>query len=100
MQSGQESFLITAGNQKWQGAAPSLIKMATIIKIEENSLDRGLKACKSSIICLLKAPRSKSPEPIAWARKYLIAASVSLLLENAVIKGIKESIFSSNPIQI
>lgn len=98
--SGQDIFLITAGNQKWHGAAPNLIKRAAIIMIEENSFDIGLKFVISSIIYLLKAPNNSKPDPIAWARKYLIAASVSRLFEKAVIKGIKDKRFSSRPIQI
>ena len=49
---------------------------------------------------MLKAPRRRRPDPIAWAKKYLIAASVSRLFENAVIKGIKDKRLSSSPIQI
>ena len=63
--SGQDILFITAGNQKWQGAAPSLIRRATIIMIEENSFDIGLKLIISSIMYLLKAPNSNKPEPIA-----------------------------------
>jgi hypothetical protein len=77
-----------------------LIKIAIKMMIEENSLDRGLNLANSSIMYLLKAPSKRSPEPIAWAKKYLIAASVSRLFENAVIIGIKDSMFNSKPIQI
>lgn len=100
MHIGQDNFLITTGNQKWQGAAPNLIKSAIRIIIEESWFDRGFFMYISNIIYLLKAPRRRSPEPIAWAKKYLIAASVSRLFENAVIKGIKDKRLSSSPTQI
>ena len=49
-------------------------------------------------IRFVNTPKSKSPEPIAWARKYFIAASLSRLVEELVINGIKDSRLSSRPI--
>jgi len=51
-------------------------------------------------IVLEKAPRRSSPDPIACAKKYFIAASFSRFIEELVMRGIKDRRFSSRPIQI
>jgi hypothetical protein len=77
-----------------------LINKAIMIIIDAYWVDKGFNKNISIIIYLLKAPKRSKPDPIAWAKKYLMAASVSRLLENAVINGIKDKRFSSSPIQI
>lgn len=42
---------------------------------------------------------SRSMELMAWGRKYLTVASVSCWVLDSDIRGIRESMFSSNPIQ-
>lgn len=60
MQRGQEIFLITTGNQKWQGAAPNLIKRAKRIRRELILVIKGDKN-----IDLEKAPSKSKPDPMA-----------------------------------
>lgn len=61
---------ITDGNQKWQGTTPNLRKRA----------DRRINIDVFELIEVLhklKLPISIRAEPNAWAKKYLIEASVS-----------------------
>lgn len=64
---------ITCGNQKWNGAAPILINNLISIRSVDTWGDN--KAIRGVVI--LRAARRRIPEPRAWVRKYLIAASVS-----------------------
>ena len=92
---GHEIFLITAGNQKWQGAAPSFKRRAKKIKEGPGLMVRfGTKN-----IILVNTPKRRRPDPIAWAKKYFIAASLSRFIEELVIRGTNESKLSSRPIQ-
>lgn len=76
---GHDKEFIIAGNQKWHGAAPNLIRIATIsiaVAWFENSIKIDLK----SIIM----------DARACVKKYLIEASFSWLIEDWRISGIKE----------
>lgn len=96
---GHEILLITKGNQKWHGAAPILINNA--VKIRKPLIFSLFTIDESeNIINLLNAPNKRIPEPIACAKKYLTAASVSRIIDDLVTNGINERRFSSKPIQI
>lgn len=90
----QEILDITWGNQKWNGAAPILIN-----RLIESIYRKGwwgmrlLKINKDDIL------RRRSLDPVAWARKYLIVASVSILVFDEDIMGIKDIIFNSKETQ-
>lgn len=84
----------TAGNQKWKGAAPNLIKRAII---------------KSKLVGVLKIhPRTepldidkstakiKSSEENAWTKKYLIHLSTLVTTPRLKIIGIKLIKLTSN----
>lgn len=81
---------ITDGYQKWHGAIPSLINMAIIITHFVNSwlIDWLSIDIPSSIII----------DPRAWARKYLIDASVSWFDFVFMINGMNLNIFTSSMI--
>jgi len=70
---GQEIEDMTAGNQKWQGGIPSLMRSPSATSRIENSL--GITVCTEKYI--FRAPDRRNPLPSAWLRKYFIAASLS-----------------------
>jgi len=70
---GHLSEDITCGNQKWNGAAPILI--SRLVSIKSVAMLGGITVNNGVIV--LRAARSKMPDPRAWVKKYLIAASVS-----------------------
>lgn len=83
---------ITLGSQKWHGAAPALIK-----RPNRNRIDGVSLVARSKIfgdMAEIMATR-KEAEPMACAKKYFIAASVSWLIEVIVIRGIIDNRFSS-----
>lgn len=83
---------ITFGSQKWQGAAPALVK--SLNKKSIKGVSGGIN--RSSFVENVKIiPARKVADPIAWAKKYFIAASVSWFLEDMVIRGIIERRFNS-----
>jgi hypothetical protein len=92
---GQEILLITAGNQKWQGAAPNFKRRAQKIKEEPGLIIRF----GAENIISVNTPNKRRPDPMAWARKYFIAASLSRFMDDLVIKGTNERRLSSKPIQ-
>ena len=77
---------MTCGNQKWKGAAPSLISNAVDIKIRDFVLSVNIIA-----------PRIIKADPIAWTKKYFKAASVAYWLFFIEIHGINDIRFSSKP---
>lgn len=83
---------ITAGNQKWHGASPSLKARAKIIISREKY--SGFVVQENRLL------KRRSEEPITCAIKYLTAASVWRVFNEEKIKGIKENIFNSSPNQI
>lgn len=83
MADGQEILLITEGNQKWKGAAPSLI-----IK------PKSVKRWKTGVNILSKI----KVDPRAWNRKYFKAASDSWCHLEEASRGIKEIILISKDI--
>lgn len=89
----QDILFITLGNQKWQGAAPSLINIL-IIRIGRSALLN----LNWELIKMMKTNRIL--DPIAWARKYLIALSDSLIELEEKIKGINLKRFNSIIIHI
>lgn len=91
MQFVQDSDAITDGYQKWQGAIPSLINIATVITHIGIICDIGWYS--------ILIPSSISIEPNACDKKYLIDASVSWFDFVAIIIGINLSILISNIIQ-
>jgi hypothetical protein len=63
---------ITLGNQKWRGAAPAfIINLRAIISFGRARWGSD-KLDQTALV-------NKSREPRVWARKYLVAASYSLL---------------------
>jgi len=87
MQDSQDIDVITGGNQKWNGAIPSLIMIADIRIIFIYGID--LVDQWDILVISIRL------EPNAWAIKYLIAASVSWLDLEFVIIGINLSILIS-----
>lgn len=95
MQIGQLESLITEGNQKWVGAAPNFVENPRVINIK----DMGW-LIKNSLLCMMGVDEIKiKEEPRAWAKKYFVALSVSWLVLDEVIRGIKDIIFSSRAAQ-
>lgn len=87
---------MTAGNQKWQGGIPSFTRRPRIIvKLE---IEDGIIVWFEKY--RLSAPDRIRPEPKAWAKKYFILASLSILDLDKVRSGIKDRRFSSRPTQI
>lgn len=80
---------ITWGNQKWKGAAPSLIRRL-IISI------RNIIVEVADIYQIDVEYISSMLEPRAWIRKYLIVASVSWFVSDDEIIGIKDNILISS----
>lgn len=76
----QDIAVITDGNQKWNGAIPSLSKIADSKIKFINGIDLVDQWAILVISIIL--------EPSAWAIKYLIAASVSWFDFELVIRGI------------
>jgi len=87
MQDSQDIDVITGGNQKWNGAIPSLIMIADIRIMFIYGID--LVDQWDILVISIKL------EPNAWAIKYLIAASVSWLDLEFVIIGINLSMLIS-----
>lgn len=83
---------ITDGNHKWQGTTPSLRKRA------DNRINIDMFE-SIEILHWLKLPISIKAEPKAWARKYLIEASVSWLIFMLRISGINLIKFNSIAVQ-
>lgn len=72
-QRGQESDAITEGNQKWHGGTPIFIKIPIVNEANIVDLEREV-----SIGFKERDSASRiNPDPSAWARKYLMAPSVS-----------------------
>jgi hypothetical protein len=65
-----EIEVITDGNHRWHGAAPSFNNRDVIKIIDANLLF-------TNVLMIIDEPISRSIDPNAWDRKYLIAASVS-----------------------
>lgn len=82
-----DSDIITDGYQKWHGTLPILSKILAKRRLFIKYICDG----SHSEILL----NNIVAEPIAWARKYLIAASTSWLLLEYRIIGKKLNIFSS-----
>ena len=76
-------FIITWGNQMWNGASPALTHIDKKI-IKRKFL---LKFCKKTILSITTAVII-TVEAIAWTRKYLIADSVVILFKLIRIRGI------------
>lgn len=87
-----EIEVITEGNQKWHGAAPSFSNKARI-RIEIHNEELGCITHKDIL------EKSIMAEPSAWARKYFIAASISWFDFCLVIIGINLSKLISMKIQ-
>lgn len=84
----QEMDVITDGNQKWQGTAPSFRnKAVNRINIDMFEL--------IEVLHWLNLPISIRADPKAWARKYLRAASVSWFDFMLRMRGINLIKFSS-----
>jgi len=83
----QDSDVITDGNQKWNGAIPSLIKIADIRIKFMNIIELGDQCASLDISIRL--------EPNACAMKYLIDASVSWFSLVFVMSGMNLSILIS-----
>lgn len=86
-----DSEAITEGYQKWHGAIPSLMNIATII------VHIGIDWFIGWYIILI--PRSITIEPKACDKKYLIDASVSWLDFVDIISGMNLNILISSIIQ-
>lgn len=86
----QDSEAITDGYQKWHGAIPNLISMATVITHIGTICDIGWYS--------ILMPRSINIDPRAWDKKYLIDASVSWFDFVAIIIGMNLNMLISNMI--
>jgi len=82
-----EIEVITEGYQKWRGATPSFNKIDVISTILVIIIDGNIHNDNLD--------RSKILEPNLWARKYLIAASVSWVDFELFIRGINLNRFNS-----
>ena len=67
----QEREFITLGNQKWHGAIPAFIIS------DRQTIERGINLSSFGTKKDRVIPRRKNLPPQHWARKYLIAASLS-----------------------
>lgn len=87
---------ITSGNQKCIGDIPNFVVKAKVtikLKLLEIKLFPYIKK--------IRKLKTKTEEAIAWTKKYLMAASLLLLLYSKFItNGIKDIKFNSNPIHI
>lgn len=88
---------ITSGNQKWNGAAPILVKRAelNIIIMQLFNNQRGLKFIDIKTIANIKIVDAK-----AWVMKYFIDASEENILFLLFIRGIIDNRLISKPIHI
>ena len=77
MQIGQVEFIITWGNQKCMGAAPSLV--VTPIKVMADEVVIGFTG-NMGLWVVVRSEIRIIVDPKAWARKYFIAASASLFV--------------------
>ena len=91
MQFVHDNDAITDGYQKWHGAIPNLINIATVITHIGIICDIGWYN--------ILIPSNISIEPSAWDRKYLIDASVSWFDLVAIIIGINLNMLISSIIQ-
>lgn len=82
---------MTFGNQKWTGAAPSLIMRPRWINHFEGTGGRAGEAFRQ------RTPVMRSIEPRICARKYFTAASRSGLVLFWIIRGVKANKLSSMP---
>ena len=82
------------GNQKWKGAKPPLRLKAETIKISVTSKIRISVKKKLTVKAKIKTMEAK-----AWAKKYLIEASVKFLFNLIRIRGIILIKLISNPNQ-
>jgi len=87
MHINHDKDVITDGNQKWNGAIPSLSKIDAIRIIFINGMD---DEDQWDILDI-----SISLEPKAWAMKYLIVASVSWFVFEFDMSGINLNILIS-----
>lgn len=78
---------MTEGSQKWSGAAPIFNRRARVIRVlgETGEIRRVI------------APAINVADPVAWIRKYLIAASEDSEFGLNKIRGIKDITFNSRP---
>ena len=84
------------GSQKWKGAIPSFVRspiMRQRILTFSDISDKGLFEREIP-------PHRRNPEPSAWAKKYLIAASVSWYSLDCMMSGIKDIKLISRPIHM
>lgn len=96
IQFSQLESCITCGNQKWKGAAPSLVDNLKNKSKEIGSND--VKIFSGNLYLNLEIINNEDPK--AWANKYLIALWVSFLLLLEVIIGIKDIRLNSSIIHI
>jgi len=88
----QFKYILTWGNQKWKGANPAFIKRA-----EVKIISRFSKFKYSWFKNLKFTPKINKIDAIAWVKKYLIEASVSLEFNFESIRGIILIKLISNP---
>lgn len=93
----QESPIITSGNQKWNGAAPILIRREVFKISEKYNINLKLYIKFNDKLIILN---NKIVEARAWVIKYFIVASEVIILSVFLIRGIIESRLISNPIHI
>lgn len=67
----------TSGNQKWNGASPSLIAKAVVRMIHGMLLDICVISHCPSVQAFMVLENRISVEAVACVRKYLIAASIA-----------------------
>lgn len=93
----QSSPSIISGNQKWNGAAPILVKNAVfMINLNGDEIEILYPILRESMIIANKI----RVEASAWVTKYFSAASVAKGFLTLIIKGIIDKRLISNPIHI
>lgn len=86
IQEAQGRAFITLGNQKCPGGTPNLMSKPKIV-------------INVPLVGVRVLPISRRVLPVAWDRKYLVAASASWCFVVAVMRGIKDKRFTSSPSQ-
>lgn len=90
----------TSGNQKWQGASPSLKARAILSRISETSF-KGSKIDQDPVSqAFIRAPLRSRAALRAWTKKYFIAASIFRGVNFAHKIGISAKVLNSRPTQI
>lgn len=100
MPEDREIPCVTSGTQKWNGARPSFIARAIVIRVDavELRLLRIVHCPECSRLIMI--PIINSMDAVACIRKYFVDASMARGLNFFIRMGITANIFISKPIQV